>query len=156
RPAQLNMQISNEYVQAVAMDFAKNPTPVDASRSPAEQQAMQAASAQSVNRWYQSLSLRDAREQYRRILVDSAPLLDQILPALSLPSPTQDKLKTKAAAVHGAGTDVDKLVAVRSLLDDLPFDQRRAFLAKAVALGAAPDPYHPAPEFPSKTDAAAA
>jgi hypothetical protein len=156
RPAQLNMQISNEYVQAIAMDYAKNPTPVDPGLPAAEQQAKQVANAQAVNRWYQSLSMRDACEQYRRILVDSAPMLDQILPALSLSTEGEAKIKAKASAVHSASTEVDKLVAVRSLLDDLSFDQRRAYLAKAVALGAAPDPFHPAPDFPTRTGATAA
>lgn len=147
RPAQLIMQMSNEYIQAVAQDLVR---PQANEGSAADQQARQTAQAQSVNHWYQSLSMRDAREQYRRILVDSAPMLDQILPTLGLAGDAQTKVQAKAAAVKSASTDVDKLVAVRSLLDDLSFDQRRAYLAKAVGLGAAADPFHPAPNFPDK------
>jgi hypothetical protein len=45
---------------------------------------------------------------------------------------------------------------VRDMIKDLSFDDRRAFLAKAVALGAAPDPFHPAPPFPEAAPAAPA
>ena len=147
RQAQLAMQMSNEYLQAVASELnvmASSGTDQSAAAMAARQQG----AASAVNKWYQSLSCRDVREQYRRILVDSASLVERILPSLGSPIP--GKAAAKVMAIKAAQSDLDKLVAVRSLLDELPFEQRRAYLEKAVSLGAGPDPFHPAPAFPAK------
>jgi hypothetical protein len=146
RQSQMMMQMSNEYVQAVATELTSGAQQL----LPGQNQVqMQQAVSLAINRWYQSLPARDVREQYRRILVDSAPMVDQLVPKLGLSAEAQARIKPEVAAVKAAASEEDRLVAVRLLLDDLTFDQRRTYLGKAVELGAAPDPFHPAPLFPS-------
>lgn len=101
-----------------------------------------------ITRFSYHLSCRDARAMYHRQVVDSARLLDRILPALELPAETKAAVEPRIAAVRSAQTEADTLVAGLALLKELPFDTRRAFLTKAVELGAASDPYHPPPALP--------
>src|SRR5204863_5680271 len=109
--AGLNMQITNEYIQAVFNEI--NTIPPRA----ADKQPAQFGNAAAVNRFFTSLSSRDACEQYRRMLLDSAGLLEQILPAL--PGPAREKAAAKAPAVKSATDDVAKMTAVRDLLKGL-------------------------------------
>ena len=147
--AGLNMQITNEYIQAVFNEL-NSATPPPAPNDP---QGKIYGNAVAVNRFFTSLSSRDACEQYRRMLLDSAPLIDEILP--TLPAPARVKAAPKVPAVKAASDALAKMAAVRDLLKELSFDDRRAFLAKAVALGAAADPFHPAPEWPTPAASAA-
>jgi hypothetical protein len=146
--AGVNMQISNEYIQSVFNEINSAPPP--AGGAPGQPYANAAA----VNRFFTSLSSRDACEQYRRMLVDSAALVDRILPDMT--APARMKAAPKVAAVKAAQDEAAKLVAVRDMLREMSFDDRRAFLGRAMALGAAADPFHPAPEFPAEPGKAAA
>lgn len=145
---QVNRQIANEYIQAVAMEISST-RPDKPNPSQAELSEQFRLNGLALNRWNLSMAMRDVRAQYRRILVDSAATLDPVLESLSLSSEDKARLASKIQAVKAAASETDRLVAVRALLDDLTFDQRRAYLAKAVELGAAPDPFTPAPEFPA-------
>ncbi len=150
--AGLNMQITNEYIQAVFNEINSTPPPPGANGAPAQPQ--QYGNAAAVNRFFTALSSRDACEQYRKMLLDAAPLVDRILPELT--PDARAKAAPGAAAVKAATDDTARMIAVRDMIKPLSFDDRRAFLSKAVGLGAAPDPFHPAPEFPRAADAAPA
>lgn len=136
--AQSIQLLTNGYIQSVYGELVAN------MRDP----KLQAEAQNEISRFFHHINSRDARAMYHRQVVDSAALLDQIIPSLGLPAETLAKLQPAIAAVRSAKTETEKLDTGRALLKELTFDQRRAFLTKAVALGAAPDPFHPVPTPP--------
>jgi len=145
-------RLTSQYTQSVYAELSA------AMRSPADE----ANARNEINRFTYHLTTRDPRAMYHRQVIDSAGLLDKIIPSLGLPPETLTKIQPRLAAVRAAQSELDKLQAGLALLRELPFEQRREFLAKAVSLGAAPDAYHPppalprvkAPTAPAKTDPA--
>lgn len=145
--AQAVMQTTNEYVQGIYAELASESAVPNNNADPGAVSAQQQKYANLISRYFQAVPSRDAREQYHRILLDSAGLIDQIL--AGLPAEAKAKADPAVAAVKAAPTDTAKMVAVRDLMNTLSFDQKRAFLAKAVQLGAAKDPFRPAPAMPA-------
>ena len=93
-------------------------------------------------------AVRDACEQFHTMLRDTAGIIDRVIAEAGLPEEAKSKALTKVGAVRSATTDEQKMEAVWDLLQGLSFDQRRAVLQRAVSLGDAKDPYHPAPPLP--------
>jgi hypothetical protein len=146
--AQLQMQMTNEYVQLQYQELQQEGMKQLQGADPAAIQAQQARNAQIAQRYFLEHAVRDACEQFHTMLRDTAGIIDRVIAEADLPEEAKSKALTKVGAVKSATTDEQKMEAVWDLLQGLSFDQRRTVLQRAVSLGAAKDPYHPAPPLP--------
>ena len=145
--AQSTVQMTNEYVQAVYAEIIGDLGSTPPNAPAAQQQADQQRRADAATRYYQANTCRDAREQYHRMLLDAAGMIDTLV--RELPSEIRSKAEPRVAAVKAAPHPVTKMIAVRDMLGELTFAQRQVFLTKAVELGAAIDPFKSAPMMPA-------
>ncbi len=135
----LNQQITSDYLQTKMNEImAENP------EDPKDGGDAEKAKHRRINnltRFLYSLSCKDPITSYHRIMADSAPHIDAVVASLKL---TGDQAKAAAAeipAIKAAKTKMAQKAAVRKLLNGLNFDQKRAFLTKALELAPVVDPF---------------
>ncbi|MBL9030956.1 MAG: hypothetical protein JNM80_04515 [Phycisphaerae bacterium] len=135
-----NQRIVSDYLQAVMNEImAEAGRPNDLSvQAPADAQK---ASANAVSRFLYGVSSRDAMYQYHRLMADAAVNIDPVVASLGLSGPVADKVKGLVPAAKSATTFHDRRKAVRAILNELSFDQRRALLQKARELKPITDPF---------------
>lgn len=137
---QLNTLIVNDYLQALFNEaMGGNIDPIRGDDPPEKQQEK----VNKVNRlthFLYYMTCRDARDAYHRIMIESAPNAEAIVAALNLKPEEGARLKPGLAAVRKATTEADKMKQVHDMIKGLSFDQRRAYLQKAVELGASKNP----------------
>ena len=131
--AQTNSTITNDYLQAIFTELLGNggtvPDPVRFDDTP-DTQKEKIDRVNKLTHYIYYIACRDARESYHQIMVDSAPKAGEYVAAVAPDAAA--KSAAKIAAVKSAGTDAEKQKAVAELLKGLTFDQRRAYLQKAV------------------------
>jgi hypothetical protein len=149
----LNQQISSDYLQQVMNEImAAAGTPNDITQKPADE-AAKVKQVNAVSRFLYHISCRDAMTSFHRMLVSGAPHMEKAVAGLGLSAADMAKLKEPLAAAKAAKTDAEKQKASRAVLQQLPFDQRRAALQKARELSPA---YDPIAELPPQQAAAKA
>ncbi|MEX2219006.1 MAG: hypothetical protein WD749_09625 [Phycisphaerales bacterium] len=139
--SRVNTHISNEYLQALfneAMGGQVEPIRMD-EPGPKQQEKIEHLN-KLIQFLYYNMMCRDARMSYHQMLIDAAPRAGEIVASMGLPADLESRLKPAVAASQRASGAEDRKKQVRALLKNLNFDQRRAFLQKAVGLGAARNP----------------
>jgi hypothetical protein len=139
--ASTNSIITNDYYQAIFTEILGNggtvPDPVRFDDAP-ETQKDKIDRVNKLTHYIYYIACRDARESYHQIMVDSASSADKLVAAVA--PDAASKAAKQIAAAKGATTEADKLAKTADLLKQLSFDQRRAYLQKAVEAGANHDP----------------
>ncbi len=139
--AQTNSTIANDYYQTIFTEILGNggtvPDPVRFDDTP-DTQKEKIDRVNKLTHYIYYMACRDARESYHQIMVDSAEKADVYLNAAA--PDASGKSATLIAAAKGAKTDAEKQQKVAELLKGLTFDQRRAYLQKAVEAGANKNP----------------
>jgi len=135
----LNGIISNDYLEKIFQEVMGGNTvdPLRVDDAPEKQQEK----IDRINRLTHFLyytTCRDARESYHQILEDVAPMADQVLQSVD-PS-AASKAGAAIASAKSATTGAEKQKRVADLIKPLSFEQRRAFLQKAVEMGANKNP----------------
>ncbi|MFN0132217.1 MAG: hypothetical protein ACKVW3_06755 [Phycisphaerales bacterium] len=138
--SQQNQRIVSDYLQAVMNEImAEAGRPNDAAIAvPAEAQKQ---SANAVSKFLYGVSSRDSMYQYRRMMADAAVNIDAVVGSLGLSGSAADKVKGLVPAAKSAATFNDRIKAVRTIMNELTFDQRRALLQKARELKPITDPF---------------
>jgi hypothetical protein len=137
---QLNSIIVNDYLQALFNENLGGGFDPIRGDEPEAKQKEKLNNINKLTHFLYYTTCRDARESYHQMMIDSAPNAERIVSSLSLSADQGAKLKPALAAVRKATTDADKMKQVHDLLKHLNFDQRRAYLQKAVEMGAAKNP----------------
>jgi hypothetical protein len=132
--SQLNQTISADYLQRVMNEIMADAGMPNNLAEPAKDEQEKTERVNTVSRFLYGLSCRDAVQSYHRILVQTAPNIDRVLTAISVPVPPA------AAKAKAAKTSEEKRAAVREVMKGLSFDQQRALLEKGRELAGDFDP----------------
>ena len=137
--SQRNQEIVSDYLQQVMNEIMADAGVVNVKGAElTEEQKL--AQVNSVSRFLYHISCRDTIDSYHRQLADTAPVLDKAAASLNLPAAEMAKLKGGISAAMSASSVQDKRKAVRAVLDQLTFDQRRAVLSKSLEINGPCDP----------------
>lgn len=147
----LNQRITSDYLQQcmneIMGDFP-DPEPLDESKMNDAEKAERAkkvetqkkAKINALTKFLYGLSCKDSISSYHRLMADAAPNIDTIVSGLSLKGEQASKVQQQIPSVKAAKTKTEQKAAVRKLMNELNFDQRRELLTKAQELAPVKDP----------------
>jgi hypothetical protein len=151
--SQLNQQITSDYLQQCMNelmdqypDLSKDGVDEEKldDKGKAEHQAkLEAAKKARINnltKFLYGLSCKDTISSYHRLMADAAPHIDAIVASLNLTGAQASKVRELVPAVKAAKTKTEQKNAVRKLMNELNFDQRRELLTKSQELSPVTDP----------------
>lgn len=140
--ADLNQRIISDYLQAVMNEVLAENQVLPSGQEPRSQEERN-NQVNTVSRHLYALSARDALSAYHRQMAAAAPHADKVVEATDLSPELVRTLRPKVEAAKIAKTSVEKRKAVRKILDELNFEQRREFLQRALEIVPPVDPLSP-------------
>jgi hypothetical protein len=129
--AALNERIKSDYLQQVMNEILTRHQVRQGQPQNADERNLQ---VNTVSRYLYGMSARDAISSYYRQLADAAPHAEQIIAVMDIPRETIESLRPFAAKAQSAETVAEQRSAVRELLNNLDFGQRREFLQRALEI----------------------
>lgn len=138
----LNSTITNDYFQARFNEVMADQgglDPIRMSDSP-ETQQQKIDKVNKLTHFLYYMTCNDARQSYHRLMIESAPMAEQVVGDMGLAGADLSKVQAELPAVKKSSTEAQKLEAVRAMLKPLTFDQRRAYLQKAMNRGCNKNP----------------
>lgn len=142
--ASLNNMIVSDYVQAAMNDMVSATRPKDPTQPQTDDQ--RAREASRMTSFLYMLTGRDALDSYERLLQSAAQVAPEVVAGLKLEGEAGEKAKAWADRAKAGSNWVERRLGVREAMNQMSFDQRRAFLARARELN---PPKNPLAELPA-------
>lgn len=134
----LNQQITGDYLQQCMNEIQALPGPPELA---GQDEAIKKWRVNKLTSFLYQLSCKDPVASYRRMLADSARHIDTIIGSLKIDGEKASKVAAAVAEVKAAATREDQRTAVRKLLKNLSFQQKREFLMKTREVAPVTDPF---------------